>query len=177
MASPPIPPSLGHLAARPFSFYPPILNIEHNEWIFRRATWSDILAVNRKTGLEISIPRRFVGDVSIIDDPVVIVGLVRELEFQDGLVSPCRRRVIEMPLAVGDSSPAPVAVPRRNAPAPVVGIRVESRRDRRAFRLLVGALAVAILLYTLLLLNLTRVDPVRHRAARPVPVLHHPGRQ
>jgi hypothetical protein len=30
MASPPIPPSLDHLAARPFSFYPPIVNIEHN---------------------------------------------------------------------------------------------------------------------------------------------------
>ncbi len=73
MASPPIPPLLGHLAARPFSFYPPILHIEHNEWIFRKATWSELLVVNHKTGAELSIPRHFIGEVSLIDHPVVIV--------------------------------------------------------------------------------------------------------
>src|SRR5437588_824975 len=39
----PIPPPLEHLGARPFSLYPAILNIEHNEWLFRKATWSEIL--------------------------------------------------------------------------------------------------------------------------------------
>ena len=58
MASPPIPPSLDHLATRPFSFYPPIVNVEHNEWLFRKATWSEILVVNCRSSAEIWIPRR-----------------------------------------------------------------------------------------------------------------------
>ena len=84
MASPPIPPSLEHLATRPFSFYPPIVNVEHNEWLFRKATWSEILVVNCKSGAEVWISRRFVGEVSRIDDPVLIVGLNRELEYKGG---------------------------------------------------------------------------------------------
>src|SRR5271157_703453 len=157
MASPPIPPLLGHLAARPFSFYPPILHVEHNEWIFRKATWSELVVVNHKTGVELSIPRHFVGEVSLIDHPVVIVGLNRELEYKDGAVWPYQRRVIEMPLAVGGSAP------RRTAPAPVVAIRLESRRDRRPFKWIGGAMAAAILLH-LAVVNLMRVAEVRQRA-------------
>src|SRR6202795_251310 len=98
MASPPIPPSLDHLVTRPFSFYPPIVNIEHNEWLFRKASWSEILVVNCKSASEIWIPRRFVGEVSRVDDPVLIVGLNRELEYKSGMIVPFQRRVIEMPV-------------------------------------------------------------------------------
>lgn len=140
MASPPIPPLLGHLSARPFSFYPPILHIEHNEWIFRKATWYDLVVVNHKTGLEVSIPRSFVGEISLIDHPVVIVGLNRELEYKDGAVSPYQRRVIEMPIAVGESRP------HAGTPAPVVAIRLASRRDNRAVKLIGGALAATLFL-------------------------------
>src|SRR6476646_10474011 len=35
MSVQPIPPPLEHLGQRPFSFYPPILNTDHNEWVFR----------------------------------------------------------------------------------------------------------------------------------------------
>lgn len=140
MASPPIPPLLGHLSARPFSFYPPILHIEHNEWIFRKATWYDLEVVNHKTGLELSIPRNFVGEISLIDHPVVIVGLNRELEYKDGVVSPYQRRVIEMPIAVGESRP------HAGTPAPVVAIRLASRRDNRAVKLIGGALAATLFL-------------------------------
>src|ERR1039458_3211285 len=91
MASPPIPPSLDHLTTRPFSFYPPILNIEHNEGLFRKATWSEILVVNCKSGAEVWISRRFVGEASRIDDPVLIVGLNRELEYKGGAVWPYQR--------------------------------------------------------------------------------------
>ncbi len=101
MASPPIPPLLEHLAARPFSFYPPILNIEHNEWRYRKETWSEILVVNWKTGEEIWIPRRFIGEVSRIHDPVLIVGLTRELEYKAGAVWPYQRRILQMPVAAG----------------------------------------------------------------------------
>src|SRR4029077_410106 len=128
MASPPIPPALDHLVTRPFSFYPPIVNVEHNEWLFRKATWSEILVVNCKSATEIWIPRRFVGEVSRVDDPVLIVGLNRELEYKSGMIVPFQRRVIEMPVAVGGLIPPPGS-PDRPAPAPIVGIRTESATD------------------------------------------------
>jgi len=162
MASPPIPPSLEHLSTRPFSFYPPIINIEHNEWLFRKATWSEILVVNCKSGSEVWISRRFVGEIARIDDPVLIVGLTRELEYKGGAVWPFQRRVIEMPVAVGG---APTAISsesaERGAPAPIVGIRLESN-DKRIVKLIGGALAVGIFL-CVLVLNLNRVGEFRQR--------------
>ena len=161
MASPPIPPSLEHLATRPFSFYPPILNLEHNEWLYRKATWSEILVVNCKSGEEIWIPRRFVGEVSSIHDPVLIVGLTRELEFKGGAVWPYQRRVLSMPLAVGGAPAPPAPLPPRDAPAPVVAIRLESN-DRRIVKLIGAVLAAAILL-CILVLNLARIAELRPR--------------
>lgn len=164
MASPPIPPSLEHLVTRPFSFYPPILNVEHNEWIFRKATWSEILVVNCKSGAEVWISRRFVGEISRIDNPVLIVGLTRELEYKGGAVWPYQRRVIEMPLAVGGVSTTPASPPpERSAPAPIVGIRLESN-DRRIVRLIGGALAIGVFL-CVVVLNLNRVGELRQRNA------------
>jgi hypothetical protein len=162
MASPPIPPSLEFLNNRPFSFYPAIIGIEHNEWLFRKATWSEILVVNCKTADEIWISRRFLGEVSRTDDPVVIVGLNRELEYKAGTVWPYQRRVIEMPVAVGGfpSPPTPPPAPR-SGPAPVVGIRLESN-DRRVIKLIGGALAVGILLYVVAV-NLNRIGEIRQR--------------
>jgi len=148
MASPPIPPQLDHLITRPFSFYPPIVGIEHNEWLYRKASWSEILVVNRKTSEEIWISRRYVGEVSRVDDPVLIVGLVRELEYKGGMVVPYQRRVIEMPVAVGGNPSAPSA-PERPAPGLIVGIRMSSAQDKRVFRLIGAAVTVAILLYVL----------------------------
>ena len=145
MASPPIPPALGHLAGRPFSFYPAIRGIVHNEWVFGKATWSEMLVVNRKTGEELSIPRRLVGEVSIVDDPVVIVGLLRELEYREGAVWPCQRHVIEMPMAVGETRTA--VAQARPVPAPVVAIRLEPRKTRRIYKIVGGILALAILLH------------------------------
>jgi len=162
MASPPIPPSLDHLTTRPFSFYPAILNIEHNEWLFRKATWSEILVVNCKSGAELWIPRRFMGDVSRIDDPVLIVGLNRELEFKGGAVWPYQPRVIQMPVAVGGSAFPPSEVSTdRPAPAPVVGIRLEPS-DKRIFKLIGTALGFAILAY-ILALNLNKITEIRQR--------------
>jgi len=161
MASPPIPPSLEHLATRPFSFYPAIIGVEHNEWLFRKATWSEILVVNCKSGVEVWIPRRFVGEVSRIDDPVLIVGLTRELEFKAGSVWPYQRRVIEMPLAVGGFPLPPAEPPAGRGPAPVVGIRLEPS-DKRIFKLIGAAVAIAILLYVFVL-NLNRISDLRQR--------------
>jgi hypothetical protein len=139
MAMPPIPPPLESLGNRAFSFYPAIINIEHNEWLYRKATWSEVLVVNAKTGQELWIPRRFLGELSRIDDPVVIVGLNKELEYRGGAVWPYQRRVLQMPLAVNDAPrTAPPAV--KSDPAPVIGIRVESTESRIG-RLIAVALA------------------------------------
>jgi|SRR5579871_956250 len=144
MSLPPIS-ALNHLGNRGFSFYPPILNIEHNEWFFRRGTWSEILVVNSRSAQEIWIPRRFVGEVSLIEDPVIIVGLVQELEYKAGAVWPRQRRVIQMPIAVGEHHR-----PHRTRPnrlAPVIGIRTESIAESRVGKLvgltiLAGAIGV-----------------------------------
>src|ERR1700730_16360266 len=125
MSIPPIPPPLEHLGKRKFSFYPPILNIERNEWTYHQATWSEILVTNAHSGQEVWVPRRFLGEVSRVDDPVLIVGLNKELAYSAGAVWPHRRRIIEMPIAVNDR-PAPVLskseTPR--SPAPVIGIKL-----------------------------------------------------
>ncbi len=161
MASPPIPPAFEHLTARPFSFYPPIVGVEHNEWNYRKATWSEILVVNCRTGDEVWIPRRFIGDVSRVEDPVLIVGLTRELEFKGGTVWPYQKRVIQMPMAVNAPSPFPSAEPsnERTSPAPIVGIRLE-RSDKAVFKMIGIAVAVAIGLY-ILAVNLTRIRDIR----------------
>ncbi len=62
MPGPPIPASFESLGRRPFSFYPPIVNVEHNEWILRRANWTDFQVINTKTKDELCVPRRFVGE-------------------------------------------------------------------------------------------------------------------
>ncbi len=139
MSIPPIPPPLESLGNRPFSFYPAILNIEHNEWLYRKATWSEVLVVNAKSGEELWIPRRLLGELSSIDDPVAIVGLLKELEYRGGAVWPYQRRVIQMPMAVGDTPRRPPAPPR-SEPAPVIGIRVEATESRLG-RLVAVALA------------------------------------
>lgn len=143
MSSPVIPPPLEALRNRPFSFYPAILNIEHNQWQYRKATWSDALVVNARTGREIWIPRRFLGEISRIEDPVVIVGLLKELEYREGAVWPYQRRVIEMPLAVGASA-RPPSPAQQTGPAPVVGIRLESNTESHFFRIAGGVLVLGI---------------------------------
>src|SRR4051812_10359936 len=107
-----------------FSFYPAIVGVHHNEWILRRATWTDILVANAKTSEEICIPRSFVGEVSSIEAPYRIVGLIKELEYREGVVLPHRRSVIEMPRAVNDFSRPNFRAPRYERPAGVVAIRV-----------------------------------------------------
>ena len=154
MASPPIPPQLDHLITRPFSFYPAIIGVEHNEWLYLKANWSEILVVNCRSGAELWIPRRYVGEVARIEDPVLIVGLTRELEYKSGMIVPFQRRVIEMPVAVG-GQPLTAAEEARVSPGIIVGIRTASPTDRLMFKLVGGAVLLAILAY-ILAVNLSR---------------------
>jgi hypothetical protein len=143
MTNSPLPTPLLELGARRFSFYPPIRNLDHNEWQYRRATWNEVVVVNTQTGEEALIPRACVGEVSIIDHPVVIVGLRRELEWRGGAVYPHRRPVIEFPLAVnGDVNGNIARAPHPERPAPVVNIRLEARPASRKSR----KIAVAVML-------------------------------
>jgi hypothetical protein len=167
MAISPLPTPLQQLGGRRFSFYPPILNVRHNEWIYRRASWAEIVVVNTASGEEACIPRIFVGDVSLAGSagvPAVIVGLKRELEWKTGIVSPHRRMVIEFPVA------APIAVNdvRRSPPhpprlAPVVNIRLEPPAETRTGK----KIGVAVMLGAIMCLiaaDLARQMQIRQRA-------------
>ena len=143
MSGPSIPPPIAQLGARSFSFYPAILNIQHNEWVYQSATWSEVLVRNTGSNETISIPRRYVGDVSRVEAPVMIVGLLAELEYREGAVCPARRRVIEMPLAVNESFAVRPA-PARSEPAPVIGIRLEDGPRFRIPKVVLGGVAVGL---------------------------------
>lgn len=145
MNAPHIPTPLDQLGTRPFSFYPSIVGVQHNQWRLRRVTWNEVHVTNTKSDLEIWVPRHLVGEVSLIEEPVRIVGLVKELEYKAGAVIPHRRRVLEMPRAVGDSSrlgfrsSVPSEGPR------VVGIRVEEGSNARRWRRMLGWIAAGLL--------------------------------
>jgi len=138
-----MPPGFEQVGSRAFSFYPPILNVEHNEWHYRKATWSEVLVVNGKSGLEVWLPRLYIGEFSRIDEPVVIVGLTKELEYKSGQVWPYVRRVIEMPRAVNEGYRPPIEEESPRS-ASVVGIRTESGAESRIWRLIVAALATGV---------------------------------
>jgi hypothetical protein len=155
MAAPPVPPPLDQIGQRPFSFYPAIIGIEHNEWAYRQATWSEFLVFNPHLNLELWIPRRYVGEVSRIDEPVVIVGLNKELEYRGGMVIAHERRVIEMPLAVNESPRAGVsAQPEPRRPAAVSGMKLAGGAESKIGRMLLMAVAVGIVACVVLVLFL-----------------------
>lgn len=142
-----LPSPLDTLCGRSFSFFPPILNLPHNQWRYRESTWSEFSVINTASGEEIWIPRIFLGEISLIDEPVAIVGLRRELEWKAGTISAVRRTVIEMPLAVNDVGLMnDVRRPQRQAStAPVIPIRLEPpARVRRGRKIGVAVMLGAV---------------------------------
>ncbi len=161
MSVPPSQPPLETLGRRPFSFYPPILGIEHNEWVLRNATWSEILVENRKGGLTVWVPRRYIGETSRIDEPVMIVGLTKELEYKAGSVWPHTRRVIEMPAAAPPIPPAS----QESHPEPRgsgLGLRFEPGPERR-IGLFLGIALLSVAVLSALIVLVLRVGPLRTR--------------
>ena len=147
MSIAPLPTPLQHLGGRRFSFYPPIRNLQPNEWLYRRATWSECIVMNARSGEEVCIPRMFLGEVSGVDEAVMIVGLNRELEWRAGAIIPQERRVIELPVAVNDSRRAASSGTHL---APVINIRLEPQQEVRAWKwigvaFVLGAVATTIL--------------------------------
>ncbi len=160
MSVPPIPPEFDHLSHRPFSFYPPVLNIEHNEWLLRRSTWSEILVVNTGGDLELWIPRRYLGEISPVEDPVMIVGLTKQLEYKAGTVWPAERQLFEMPRTASELPREPGRPPP--ATAPVIGIRLESAAESRIGRLIALALLIGVLAFVVTV-TVFRIGPLRSR--------------
>ncbi|HLJ48055.1 MAG TPA: hypothetical protein VKU01_18695 [Bryobacteraceae bacterium] len=162
MAVPPAPPPLEQAGPRPFSFYPPIGNIEHNEWLYQRASWSEVLVRNTKTAEEIWVPRRYVGEISSVDEPVMIVGLLKELEYRAGALWPVVRRVIQMPVAVNETPRPSVASREDRRPANVVGIRLENRAESRIGKLILAAIAAGMVA-CVLVVSFSRGSMLGHR--------------
>jgi hypothetical protein len=152
MRGPLLPLPIHGIGQQRVSLYPSIANAGPNEWLVRGATSTDVRLVNARTKRELCIPRRYIGAMSEADDPVLAVGLTKELEWNNGFVSPRVKRVIEMPRAaagMGDSDQP--SLPTRRTPAPVVGIRLDTRTDSKASRIAVYAGTVAIVVSLLVL--------------------------
>jgi hypothetical protein len=150
MSIAPLPTPLQHLGGRRFSFYPPIRNLEPNEWLYRRATWSECVVVNARSGEEVCVPRVFLGEVSRIDEAVMIVGLHRELEWRSGAIIPRERTVIEFPVgrgrsAVNDGRTAPLP----HHLAPVINIRLEPKPETRAWKWIGVAAVLGAVAFTI----------------------------
>ena len=143
-----VPQSIEQLGERTFSFFPAIVGVEHNEWLFREATWSEVLVENVKSEQEIWVPKRYIGQVAKVDEPMAIVGLTKEIEFRSGSIVPHTRRVIEMPRAVNEGprpSAEPVAeVARMSTMQSIAG--VSSGSDSKIGKLLLIGIAAAVLL-------------------------------
>ncbi len=147
MASSPVALQLEQLGDRRFSFFPPIVGVEHNEWTFGESKWSESSVRNCKSGVEIWIPRAYVGDVSKVEEPVMIVGLRRELEYKGGILSPHSRRVLNMP-----GTPVASVRPANEFPRPASGLSVRAAlrsaggAEGRVGKLLALALLAGLLL-------------------------------
>ena len=133
-------PDLEKHPGRTFSFHPPILNIEHNEWIYMKGSWSEILVQNTETGMDLWIPQRFIGEISGLDDPIMTAALTQELEYKGGTVWPLQRSVVDMPPA---SKPGPAAPKQADTVSTPPKSR-ESAAERKITNLILRSLAVAI---------------------------------
>ena len=157
MPAPPIPPAFQELQSREFSFFPAIVGIEHNLWSFRQATWSEVLVANCKTGSEIWISRRYIGEAST-EEPIAIVGLAREFEFKGGMLCPYQKRVLKMPPAVA-SQPETPGVDDAAARRAARSVRLEPS-DVGVLKLVAVALGCAMLLYVVAV-NFRRIQDWR----------------
>jgi hypothetical protein len=150
MSAPLVPSPLDYVGRRRFAFYPAIKNTQPNEWLLGTGSWSDVQVVNAQTGAELWVPRQYVGAVSETEGPLLIVGLIKDLEFHEGTVEPSVKRVIEMPHIDECLPDTERETSRRCAgPAPVIGIRLPERADSSMNKAL-ATLAIGVLVVCLL---------------------------
>jgi hypothetical protein len=159
----PLPPEYQDLQDRPFSFYPSILGVEHNEWRLVEATWSEMVVRNTRQSLEVAIPRSYFAELSQVEDPVIIVGLKQELEYRSGAIWPHRRKVLSMPAGAA----APRTVPSEAPAHDLKGFsRITgtggSRTERRLEAMIIGGLG-SLLAIAIIVVAVIKLTP----AARP----------
>lgn len=160
-----MPQQLDELGERTFSFYPPIVNVEHNEWLFARGTWSEILVRNPKLNVELWIPRAYLGDISHVEEPVMIVGLRKELEFKGGGVWPYERRLVEMRSAGPAHRPPGSSGPE---PTPPRGQALGSGAERRLSLFILATLGTALLATFLVITFLRKSESGENVRLQPV---------
>jgi len=131
-------------ADRAFSFYPAIVNVQHNEWRYQKSTWSEVLVRNTESAEEIWVPRRYLGEVSGIEQAVMVVGLNRELEYRGGGVWPRTPGVVDLP-------DAPKQAARPSAAPPPPRTRRETPTERRIQRFVLASLGIFIALSALII--------------------------
>ena len=147
MSAPLVPSPLDYVGRRRFSFYPPIRNAEPNEWLLGTGSWAEVQVVNAQTGLQLWVPRQYVGGVSDQIDLHLVVELTKELDYGKNGVSPRVKRVIEMPV-VGNVAGRFLNRRRSDGPAPVVAIRLqadEPAKDRFFSKVVLAAVVVSVL--------------------------------
>jgi hypothetical protein len=144
MSAPFMPSPLDYVGVRRFALYPPLEQPDPNEWILGAASRSEVEVVNACTGRAIWIPRRHIGAVSETHDSVLLVGLTQVLNCNGANAKPRVKRVIEMPSARGLQE-RPV-VNRSSHPAPVIGIRLESKSDSAFNKAMISAATGAVVI-------------------------------
>jgi hypothetical protein len=146
MSAPLLPSPLDCIGRRRFAFYPPIAHPDPNEWILGAGSRSEVQVLNAYTGHEIWISLQYIGAVSETNGSLLVVGLTKALKFREGTVEPKIKRVIEMP---SHRDLVSEAGRPHSHPAPVVGIRLESRSESALTRAMVftciGAVVIAML--------------------------------
>jgi hypothetical protein len=149
MSAPLVPSPLDYLGRRRFAFYPPVNNVDPNEWLLGTGSWSEVQVVNAGTGRELWISRQYIGGVSDGRSGLLTVELTQELEFRGGTVEPRVKRVIEMPHMAEHPEGRNESMDRPSGPACVVGIRLEDRAEstmsKAVVTLGIGALLVSLL--------------------------------
>lgn len=141
----PLPPPLDRLAGREFSFYPSIENVAENLWVLREANWSEFLVENRTDAAQVWVPRRYLGEISSTDRPVMIVGLNRQLELKAGQVWPVTKRVLPMPrVPAGEPAPEETGKPGKLESGLGAAIRLDAS-EKKVGRFLLMALGVVAL--------------------------------
>jgi hypothetical protein len=165
-----VPAWAPELARRSFSFSPVIAGTVHNEWTLHHISADEVIVHNASSNEELAIPRRFIGDVSRLEEPVRVVALLRRLEYSDGLVRPLHRGVIAMP--VMPDSPRV----RAGVPAEVVAIREEAESTPRwkhylRISVALSCLACFIAVYVF---REGRSSRLRRFSARPSRLVPHP---
>ena len=146
MAESPGTAEFEELGDRLFSFFPPILNIEHNEWHLKKAEWSEVLVENPKMGVELWVPRTWIGEISKVDEPHVIVGLKREVEYKAGGLVLYHPKVVGLRRSTPHSAaPLPISiVPKR--PTVAQELRSPAGPETNLAKGLLAAVALALVI-------------------------------